>query len=212
LDGCTFDNITDQNQYSCIICTSSDYIAETTLNFNNTIVKNIKNNNTSLRYSGLFYLRNINLTGGNNTYINISSTNGDGYVGGVYYVDNQVFTDINLTSCTFTNITNAGNGGGIYINSTKNFTLISCIFEKCNSSNGRGGAIYINSTGIFTYLSCRFYDNYGWEGGVDIDHTENIYSFYSSANFINTCSNSSSPRTLFPNNQNLDNFFLGIYI
>jgi hypothetical protein len=210
IDNSIFDSISDQNQYSLLECTSNDYAGQTNFNFTNSVVKNIYNSAQSSMYSGVFYLRNFKHIGINITYVNISTPSSTGFVGGVYYVDNQPYASIALTNCSFLNVTNAGYGAAIYTNSAKNFTLTGCEFQKCVSTAGKGGAIFINSTGIFTFVTCRFYDNSASSGGSDIDHNLIIYSYYSSSNFFSTCSNSSFPRTLFPNNQNLDNFLLGL--
>jgi hypothetical protein len=177
---------------------------------NNTIVKDIFNNGGNTQYAGTFYLRNFKHIGINNTYLNISVPVTPGYAGGVYYVDNQTYASISLTGCSFTNITNNGYGGAIFTNSAFNFTFTTCIFSQCISTNGKGGAIFINSTGIFSYASCRFLENDAGYGASDIDHNTNILSSYSSVNFLATCSDSSSPRTLFPDGGNLDNFILGV--
>jgi hypothetical protein len=151
------------------------------------------------------------MTGFNNTISNVATPNGNGYVGGFLLVDNQAFAGLSLTSTAFSNITNSGDGGAIHTNSAKNFVLTTCVFDSCKSTNGRGGAIFINGTGIFTYIRCRFYGNNALIGGCDIHHNQNILSCYSTSNFVQTCSDSTGFRTMFPNNENIDNFLLGFF-
>jgi hypothetical protein len=40
----------------------------------------------------------------------------------------------------------------------------------------------------------------------------NVYSFYTAANFVVTCSTSDNDKALFPNGTSLNHFFLGLYI
>jgi hypothetical protein len=157
----------------------------------------------------LIYIRYTGVNSTNTSYTNITGKNG--YSGGVYYVGNDSLSSIALSRCYFSNISIKFYGGAICTVNPVSFKLLICVFERCRALSGKGGAVYIGSTGFFSYSSCNFLENKAASGGNDIDHEYNIIDNYSSVDFLDTCSDSASPQTLFPNGRSMDNYLIGVF-
>jgi hypothetical protein len=204
---CKFDDINCTGSYPVMFYSDLTYSVHT-INITNTTYQNINHSGSSSLFGLFLQSPSLRLTAIGSSFVNITGT--QGFKGGVFYIDNQSNITFNLSLCNFTNIQNGGDGGVIYSNTGTSYTLTSCVFEQCSSTGGSGGAIYINNTGIFTYISCRFLNNSANSGGNDIHHSSNLVSSYSSSQFVQTCSSSSSSRVAFPNNVNVDSLLLGL--
>jgi hypothetical protein len=203
-----FENLNTSSSYSIIFysnSSSSGFI----LTLNDSIVRNVRNTNDSENVGIIWRSRGMSFTSVNASFVNITGVNSSGTL----YIDSQTGQTFILKKASFVNITCGGKGGAIFNNDTKNFPLESCAFETCNASDG--GAIFINSSGVFIYINCAFYDNNATteSGGRDIGHSSETTINYSNGNyFIETCSNSESPRIVLPDGAFADELLFGIII
>jgi hypothetical protein len=204
-DNCIFDDMNSDDNYPIIhYKSSSSFLSR--LEIKNSTFKNIINNGNSDDLGCVINCRNMSINGSENIFKNITGPNG--YVGGIFNIENQDENEFYLEGCYFSDIKCHGNGGAIFTNSDKIFTLKSCIFESCESTNGSGGAIYINDSGIFKFEKCRFIDNHGKEGN-DISHYLNYDTLYTNVSnvFDETCSFSLLPRISFNSSSDDDSTF-----
>jgi hypothetical protein len=206
---CVIRSIYCYSNHTVIFCTPSESISGVReLHILDSNISNITSNGSSVGIGCICHVRYMTLNSTNVSYVNIRGENG--YSGGVFFVENQSIITLDLKGCSFVEVACMLDGGALCTASASRFVLRMCVFEKCVSLNGKGGAVFIASTGALTYSYCKFLNNYAENGANDVDHSYNIQRYYGSVDFSGTCSDSPSPRILFPNGISLDNFLEGM--
>ncbi|KAL4483270.1 hypothetical protein ABPG74_019296 [Tetrahymena malaccensis] len=126
--------------------------------------QSIKNTNSNSCQSGAIYLSQVRQAEFRDSlFVNCSSSSS----GGALYANNfNTQGSISIISCVFEKCQSLyKSGGALFVQDTFNFTIIMSILQFNKAQSERGGAIAIQTTNLYVFQATKFEENYSQIGG-----------------------------------------------